>query len=213
MKPNLIDAIAVTWELCGGQKPSEPAMDAMVNRLDKFEPKQVIAALIRCQNELKGRISIGDIISRIDDGHLGADEAWALMPRSEDDSVVWTNQMMQAWDVSRQVSDTTAARMAFKEAYTREVAEARSNGRGPKWHLSMGFNKDGRESAALDGVVKGRLDPAWVCREFPQLVDRIPPNLLGGVEQPKQLPPQGDCPTPSEIKGLIGKLGEGMSRE
>jgi len=47
--------------------------------------------------------------------------------------------------------------------------------------------------------------------EVKQMVARNTPALPAPVT-PKQLPPQEDCPTPSEISGLIGKLREGMSR-
>jgi hypothetical protein len=211
MRDNLIDAIAVTWELCGGQKPSDPAMKALIKRLDAFEPKAVIDALVRCQNELKGRISIGDIISRIDDGHLGPDEAWAMMPKTENESVVWTDEMANAFFASNSLKDPTAARMAFKEAYAREVGASRSKGARPVWRLSPGNDRDSQEAVVLDAVVKGRLEPAWALREFPQIADRLPPQLGGGA-QPKQLPPQEDCPTPSEISGLIGTLGRKMGK-
>ena len=211
MKTKLMQYIALTWELCGGQKPSELAMKVIVHDLEQFSQADVIAALDRCRRELKGRISIGDIISRIDDGHLGPDEAWAMMPTSEDDSVVWTEEMSTAYFASSSLSDPVASRMAFKEAYAREVARSRSRGSKPVWRLSPGNNRDSREAVVLDAVVKGRLEPDWALREYPQIAERLPAELTGKPE-PKKLPPQDDAPTPSEIRGLIGTLGRKMGR-
>ena len=58
----------------------------------------VLKALTRCRREVKGMLTIQDVVSRIDDGRLGVEEAWAMMPFSESQSVVWTEEMAQAFE-------------------------------------------------------------------------------------------------------------------
>src|SRR5580698_52249 len=64
------------------------------------------------------------------DGRPGPEEAWAKMPkgkRMEDDSIVWCEEEQIAYGACRSLlvgGDQIGARMAFKERYEKEVAEA-----------------------------------------------------------------------------------------
>jgi hypothetical protein len=96
------------------------------------------------------------------DGRPGAEEAWAIAQAAgrEDDTVVWTSECAQAWGLSRSVSalgDDVGARMAFKETYTRLVAEARARCEPASWEVSEGFDKAMRRVAIAQAVEAGRL--------------------------------------------------------
>lgn len=108
-----------------------------------------------------------DIIDRIQgatvaDGRPGVEEAWSIAVQAMDEamSVVVSEEIMQAIGNCRQLieaGDKTASRMAFKEIYTRLVAQARYDRKPVEWRLSLGSDPDQRAIAAERGVRDGRL--------------------------------------------------------
>ena len=166
---NLLQAIAVTAELTQTQL-SETAARVMAEDLAQFDEKMVLGALVRCRRELKKPMSISDIIDRLDDGRPGANEAWAMIPKNENDSVVWTREMAEAYGVCYQLmneGDMIAARMAFIEAYKERCAEARNNAIPIKWEPSLGHDKNGREHVIMAAVEKGLLRSDHAAKLLP----------------------------------------------
>lgn len=107
------------------------------------------------------------------DRRLGPEEAWAeaLRGRDEASTIVWSEEMATAWGIAGPVlraGDEVGARMAFKEAYTRLVAEARAAGRPPKWSASLGFDTEQR-ARVLEAAVTAGLLPA------PEVAGLLPP--------------------------------------
>lgn len=180
----LIQAVAVTAELCG-RVFSEGAARMFVDDLSAFPESAVLKALSRCRREVKGTLTTQDVISRIDDGRPGVEEAWAQMPFDESQSVVWTEEMAQAFGVARGLledGDRVAARMAFKESYTRLIGESRDAGRAVSWSPSLGHDKNGRDSVMAEAVAKGRLTYAYaqsVCPALPPMADNVVSLLRG----------------------------------
>jgi len=132
----------------------------MAEDLSGFPENQVLGALVKCRRELKGRLRISDVIDRLDDGRPEANEAWAMIPKDESSSVVWTREMAEAFGVAYSLmmdGDHVAARMAFIEAYKSKCAESRNNGITVNWEPSLGHDKNGREHVLMDAVQKGRL--------------------------------------------------------
>src|ERR1043165_278765 len=124
MSTLLLKAIAVTAELTGTTM-SEAAASVMAEDLTRYPENQVLVALTRCRRELRGRLTIADVIQRLDDGRPGPEEAWAMIPQDEAPSVVWTQEMASAFGIALPLmDDPVAARMAFKEAYAKAVAKA-----------------------------------------------------------------------------------------
>ena len=155
----LIQAVAVTAELCG-RVFSEGAARMFVQDLAGFPEPAVLKALSRCRREVKGMLTIQDVVTRIDDGRPGVEEAWSQMPFNESQSVVWTDEMCRAFGIASSLldeGDKVAARMAFKEAYTRMVGEARDAGRVVVWTPSLGYDKNGHAAALSAAVALGRL--------------------------------------------------------
>ena len=86
-----------------------------------------------------------------------------MIPRNEDASVVWNEEMALAFGVAGPLiadGDMIAARMAFKEAYTRLVGEARDARKPVNWTPSLGHDPRGRDGALDIAVEKGRLTRA-----------------------------------------------------
>jgi hypothetical protein len=156
----LIEAIAVTAELCGRTFTPEAAA-MFVADLAGHPERQVLAALQRCRQEVRGALTLHDVVSRVDDGRPGVEEAWsiALASRDESDSAVWTNEIAEAWNVARAVmdlGDKIGARMAFKESYTRVVEAARRERRPHAWTLSEGFDQARRAEVLRIAAQQGR---------------------------------------------------------
>jgi hypothetical protein len=161
MEPSrtLLQALAVAVELTGTQL-SEVAARIMAQDLARYPEAQVLEALDRCRRELKGRLTIADVVSRLGDGRPGPEEAWSMLPMTEDATVVWTDEMREAFGVAYpliKAGDLIPARMAFLEKYRQEVQYARDRKRPVEWGVSLGHDKDGRELVILDSVQKGRL--------------------------------------------------------
>lgn len=98
---------------------------------------------------------------RIDNPHLSADEAWSICPSSENDTVVWTREMCEAFGMASKIlenGDKIAARMAFKGCYERLVSVAHLKNRDPVWSVSIGFDKDEAITAIENAVRLGRID-------------------------------------------------------
>lgn len=121
-------------------------------------------------------------ILQSDDGHPGAEEAWAIVASALDDegvTVVMTAQIAQAFGVALLLNDDAiAARMAFKESYNRAISVARAEGTKPTWFPSLGQSAAGREGVLLEAVRLGRLTQERVH----QLLPHKPLPLADGLE-------------------------------
>lgn len=183
----LLQAIAVTAELTGTEM-SEPAAAVLADDLSRFPEAQVLGALTRCRRELKGRLTIADVVDRLDDGRPGAEEAWAMIPHDEEGSVVWSAEMQRAFGVANPLlieGDTIAARMAFLEAYRGQVRLARDRAEPVCWQPSLGRDRWGREAALRDAIDKGRMLPAHALALLPEMAESVGEDqrLLGMVRQ------------------------------
>lgn len=159
---SLVDVIALTAETCG-HSLSAAAAEMLADDLARFDEAAILAALARCRIELDGPLRAVEILSRIDDGRPDAKEAWAMMPTGEQDSVVWTEEMAQAWGAALPLldaGDTAAARAAFCDTYQKLVIAARMRGEAPRWTPSLGLDVSGRELALRTAVSQGRTTAA-----------------------------------------------------
>lgn len=170
MSETLIKAIAVAQEVTGTPLLSDAAVMAMIKDLAAYPEQQVLASLRRCMREVKGKLTLADIISRIDDGRPPPEVAWSMVPKSESASVCWTTEMRDAFAVAYRLieaGDNVQARMAFLEAYRNQVQLARDARYPVEWHFSLGTDKDGRELVILDAAEKGRISVEAAQRALP----------------------------------------------
>lgn len=157
-----------------GHELSAAALEVMVRELDRYPETHVIGALHRCARECKYKLTLADILERLDDGRLGPEEAWAAIPRDEEATIVWTDEMATAWGAARPLldeGDSIAARMAFLEVYRREVSKARADSKPCRWWPSLGHDQAGREVALTEAVRLGRLSADHVSELLPHLCD------------------------------------------
>jgi hypothetical protein len=114
-----------------------------------------------------------DILAQIetavaDDGRPGAEEAWATVFAARDEALttVWTAEMAEAAGVCRSLllaGDEVAARMSFKEAYTRLVSTARAQRIPAAWSATLGHDIAGRDAALLPHIKAGRISNALLA--------------------------------------------------
>jgi Sec-independent protein translocase protein TatA len=112
-----------------------------------------------CLDKVHGRFTPkpADIIKQIEgsaanDGRPSSDEAWAiaLTSRDESDTVIWTQEIAEAFAICSPVfPDEVGARMAFKDAYTRLVGVARATPTPAQWRASLGWDAAKREAAIV----------------------------------------------------------------
>jgi hypothetical protein len=174
---DLIKAVAVTAELCG-RTFTEAAAEVFVADLAAYPEASVLHALSRCRKEVRGVLTTQDVISRIDDGRPGVEQAWAMIPTDENGSVVWTTEMAEAYGLCAGIlstGDRIGARMAFKEAYTKLVSQARDAAKPAEWVPSLGADLEARRRVLTDAVRAGLIAHEVAEESFPLLAA---PSLL-----------------------------------
>lgn len=157
----LVDQLAATAELLGQQMSPAAAM-MLAEDLAEYPRPALAAALKRVRTECTGKLTPKVIIEAIDAamGRPGSNEAWAtaLQALDERSTVVWTEEMAQAWEVARPVvqgGDEIGGRMAFKDAYERLVRAARDERRTPVVTVSLGEDASLRAQAVEKAVKLG----------------------------------------------------------
>ncbi|QTH12491.1 hypothetical protein C4C32_18055 [Pseudomonas corrugata] len=159
----LAAAICATAEAMGQEmSPGTAAM--MAEDLCVYPVPVVKAALKACRFEVKGKLSMADILQRVQssDGRPGKDEAWAIAMTTNDEfeTVVLTDEIQLALAAAKPVldaGDKVGARMAFNSAYERFVGQAREETKPVNWHVSVGFDANRRIQAVTKAVEMKRI--------------------------------------------------------
>lgn len=182
-KSKIVELLAVTNEVCGGAQLSDLAVEMMAVDLEKFPAEQLNGAFTRCSRECKGRVALKDIVQRIDDGRPSAEEAWTMLPRSEDESAMLTDEMRDVLynnPALTEISDKWAARQAFTTAYNDACAEARNNVLPVSWMFSAGGDRNGRVECLRKALAKGLVTEKYVRAMAPEALEgenSRPPSL------------------------------------
>jgi hypothetical protein len=162
-------------------KPIPAAGRALYFRaMEAYSLEQVRAALTAHIRDPKAGMfqpTPAHLIGHIDgqgggDQRPGADEAWAiaLTSRDEAETVIWTDEMAEAFAVCSpvlQAGDDVGARMAFKDAYNRLTAAARHAGKPAKWSASLGWDVTKREAVIRKAQTAGLLPAPTVQALLP----------------------------------------------
>ena len=165
----LIEAVAATAEICG-QVLSPSAVRLLADDLSRLGQEAVLAALARCRLELRGRLKVSDILSRLEDGRPDAATAWQMLPQDERQTVVWTEEIAEAWGMAfplLEQADVAAARSAFEQAYRKAVLLARVQHVPVRWVPSLGSDTGSREQVLRDALDKGLLTAEHVEQLLP----------------------------------------------
>jgi hypothetical protein len=153
-----------------GEPLTEQRQEIYCGSLADVGQDQLQIAFRRARCELKWFPKIAEIrelagvlSGELDDGRPGPEQAWARMPKGqhvEDDSIVWCEEERAAYSVCRSLlieGDQIGARMAFKESYQNQLAEARSQRRPAQWTLSAGYDMSHRLSTLAAAVRENRM--------------------------------------------------------
>lgn len=177
---DLVEAIAATAELCG-YPLSRPAAVQLAGDLMGLHRPAVLAALACCRAGLRGKLNIGEILARLDDGRPSAEAAWSMLPATEADSVVWTLEMAQAWGKILpllQNGERASAQRLFREDYTRAVLLARCKQEKVRWVPSLGTDPAQRQQVLLEALCKERLSLSYVKQLLPYRALTLPARHL-----------------------------------
>lgn len=185
----VIKTLAVMGEIYG-KMISPAAARVIALDLSGFEEASILVALKRCRLELTRFPTMAEIIARLDDGRPSPDEAWSMIPRDEDASVVWTEEMSAAYGVARNLLDESefSARQAFIDKYKSLVADARARNARTRWVPSLGREQTGRAAALIAAVEQRRLsvqEAQQIMPELEQASGRL--RLTGPASLPKQI--------------------------
>ena len=134
------------------------------------DPGTLMQATVEAMKSAKGRLTIAEIQKHVDllaprtpDKHSSAEEAWALIPKNEQETAYLTEEMRDAMNRGGiadflERSDFIGAERAFKKLYDENVAKSRATGRKPIWHIELGHDSSmrvlGLEKAVSRGIVK-----------------------------------------------------------
>lgn len=156
-----VDILSGVFEVYGKER-SDTAVALWWKVVEGFSLPAVENALAEHVRTSRFAPTPADVVGLLQarDGRPTADEAWAMIPRTEHESVGWTDEMAAAYGVASPLlglGDQVAARRAFIDKYTFEVNEARRKGRAPKVWFSWGWDAAGRQSAVDRAVNAGFL--------------------------------------------------------
>lgn len=206
----IIDELTVLAEAFG-ETVTEQRQEIYCGGLVDIPQDQLQVAFRRARYELKWfpklaelRELAGALRSGGTDGRPGPEEAWARMPkgeRMEEDSVVWCEEERAAYAACRSLlvdGDLIGARMAFKERYEKELAEARSQRRPVQWIMSVGYDVEHRLTTLATAVQEKRMSlesalnfvPGERQNDFAQMLPSAEAKglLMGKVEKLSNLP-------------------------
>jgi hypothetical protein len=117
-----------------------------------------------------------------------SDEAWsvALSAMDEDTSVVWCNEIAEAWGAAKPVMDAgddVGARMAFRETYKRLVRKAVEEGRAARWWVTQGHDPQQRADAIRYAQARGLLTQTRAQEMLRYITGTAPSRDQGDVAQ------------------------------
>lgn len=163
----LLEVLAVMAEVTGTEW-SKPTIQVIERELLAYQEADVITAVKRCMSELTRKVTLADILDRIPSQHPGVEQAWAMISKvlkNEQVSLCWTEEMREAYGVAAPLaSDAVAARMAFKESYSRLISEARVKRRLPDWSVSLGYDKTLRDECVREAAQKNLISQAYTAK-------------------------------------------------
>lgn len=166
----LVDELTILGEAFGEVLTAE-RQAIYARALSDISKDQLHGAILIAIKELKWFPKVAELrelagvsYGIANDGRPGPEEAWARMPkgeRMEEDSVVWCEEERAAYSACRPLlleGDLIGARMAFKERYERELAQARSDSRAARWSISSGYDVEHRLITLATAVQENRIN-------------------------------------------------------
>lgn len=202
------DAIELAYETARQPLPTPAVLTVYWANLESYPLDAVLRAISKHVAASEFAPTPAAILKQLpkeSDGRPEADEAWAIALRSRDerDTVVWTEEIAEAWSVAQSVidGDEIGARMAFKAAYLRITEQSRGVNRPVQWVVSQGFDPERREAVVTQAVREGRLQLAHARAVVPMLAG--PAEVTTTVNVEANL---------ARLKALVSGIGSARAR-
>ena len=209
-KIQVIHNLKVAFEVMG-QDVSREATEVMASRLFRFTYPQVKAAIGRAIDESKYKITVAEIISRIDDGRPSPTQAWQSMSQfKESDAYYVPDEMHRAWcgvSTDMEHADNSikiACRQSFLETYEKMCQESCDQGKPISYFLSQPQGI-GREQKVLEVITKAIAQGQITTDKAVAYL----PHMKSEIEQGIMITHKHD----SELAGLIGGIAENKRLE
>lgn len=208
--PRFMQLLAETLAAYGKPLPEAAMARAWLANLEPYPFRTVEAAMqaYRDENGEFAPVPAGIAMRcKLLDGRPGVEEAWAvaLASRNEADTVVWTAECAEAFALCRPIlglGDEVGARMAFKEAYQRLVAQARAERRPALWSASVGWDAGGRDAVLGRAAAAGLLPAPVVQALLPAPTGSAPPDDKARAQLAKIKKMQADAAAAKEAARL-----------
>ena len=157
------EELEVAFELKGKPPLSDRALAAWFRLLSKYSLTASLTALDSFTSNSPFAPTPDKLIEsmRTQDGRPTAEEAWAtaLLSSNEAETIIWTDEIAQALSLGAgdllADGDKTAARMAFRDSYSRLVSQSRELGVPVNVWVSQGHDAQRRDTAIEQAMVKG----------------------------------------------------------
>lgn len=139
--------------------------------LEPYPLEMVSAALSTAMRETDRVPTPAHVLKFLPDplGHLGPEEAWNALPKSEGDSGYVTDQMMRAYGAcsdSLERGDMLGARVAFIEAYRQTISAARASGEKARfWYTGSNTGTQEERDQIKIGHIRKAMELGWIQEE------------------------------------------------
>jgi hypothetical protein len=207
MKTEIAKAIALLTAEYGLEPFSRDRIDMWMNALLGFPAGSVAKSAANYMRTNKFKPQLADIVqgcmAQTPSAWISADEAWALMPKSEMDSCMLNDETAQAMAAASPLlaaGDRIAARMAFRSTYERLVEQARIDCRQPRYFPSFGSEITGRATMLGNAVRAGHMQLEAALNVAPEFCDEII-QLAGVTKHPLLAAP--DDKSRAKVKELL----------
>lgn len=202
----IADRLLATFVAMSKPIPAPAVLSCMVEDVCPLRDEQILRGLSRLRKEREW-VTVKAIIELAgaaeEDGRPGVETAWAMCPKTEEVSVVWTVEMAEAFGLCRQLlrdGDEIAARMVFKENYPAMVSAARAANVPVQWTPSLGWDQADRVRALSEAIEKKRISSQHA---FALLGPERQEELLAALPAPQRQQLTGDVSAnPVQLSGF-----------
>lgn len=183
----VIKAVSLICIEYGLEPFSDDRMDMWCRGLERFPDGAVRRSVANHIMTNKFKPQLADIVqgcqAQQDCLWIGAEEAWAIVPKRDSETALMTKEIAEALGVAQPLlddGDKIGARMAFKDAYTRLTERSKALGKKPEYFVSLGTDPAGRVNALADGVRTNKITIGRATELVPELAYDI--VKLSGVK-------------------------------
>ncbi len=198
------EVMTAAWSF---HRPIAPAQVSMAFELLKPFPLAMVVEAIKahCVDPVRGQFppKPADVVAQIEKWRpqrISADEAWTMLPRDESDTVVWTDEIGEAYAISCKEPDRNARRMAFRAAYERITEQNKARNINPKWVISEGWDAEKKAKVLQDAIKLGRIKESDVN---PALLEGPSVGISGLLENHSHFDEQKAKENLCKLKALL----------